>query len=69
MFNGSPSTLLEHRVIEKMLDPNTNYSSKNTSTSFRKFDLEVCIDIGDGTTGFIKLDGSSNPYQCALEFC
>ena len=69
MFNGSPSTHLEHRIIEKMLDPINNYSSKNTSTSFKKFDLEVCIDLGDGNTGFIKLDATSNPLQCALEFC
>lgn len=49
-----------------MLDPSKNYSSKNTSTSFRKYELEVCIDLGDGTTGFIKLDANSNPQQCAL---
>jgi hypothetical protein len=52
-----------------MLNTTKNYSSKNTSTSLKKFELEVCIDLGNGTTGFIKLDATSNPLQCALNFC
>lgn len=49
-----------------MLDSNRKDSSKNTSTSSRKFDLEVCIDIGDGTTGIIKLDSCSHPLDSAI---
>ena len=54
-----------------MLDSNRKDSSKNTSTSSRKFDLEICIDIGNGTTGVIKFDSNSNvgALESALEFC
>lgn len=69
MFNGSPSALFEQRLIQKMLDSNRKDSSKNTSVSFRRFDLEVCVDIGDGTQGLIRLNSNSHPLQCALEFC
>lgn len=69
MINGSSSDLLEQKLIQKMLDSNRKDSSKNTSTSSRKCDLEVCVDIGDGTTGVIRLEWGSHPLESALEFC
>lgn len=56
----------EAKLIEKILAEETDPADE---CQWLPFNFEVCIDIGDGRKGILKIDERSDALDCALQFC